>query len=61
MLTMDEFLSVKDDVSELLRLTRELLARDTEQADEEFHLGRAEAFQEVLDLFEEFADLEEAA
>ena len=58
---MDEFLSVKDDVSELLRLTRELLARDTEQSDEDFHQGRLDALQEVMDMFEEFAELEEAA
>lgn len=58
MIQVDEFLELRDYVSEQIKLTKEALDRDTERdpADEALLFGRLDAFQDVMDQFNEFME-----
>ena len=55
---MDEFVEIRDYVSEQIGLTRELLARDIGRTaeDEASLYGRLDALQDVMDQFQEFME-----
>ena len=58
MIKVDEFIELRDYVSEQIGLTKELLARDTGRTaeDEASLYGRLDALQDVMDQFQEFME-----